>query len=160
MTSSATSPAATSRRLVRSATKGALGSLRRDGGGPYVSMVLVATAADGAPILLMSDLALHTKNLQADQRASLLIDGTDGLGDPMTGARISLVGILRRTMDAEARARYLARHPHAAGYADFADFSFYRFEPDFGHLIEGFGRIIDVDRAGLLDRDGGPAAKA
>lgn len=143
-------PAEAARGLIAGATKGALGTLRVGDKNPYVSMVLVATDEAGAPLMLLSALAVHTKNLQTDPRASLLIDATDGLGDPVTGARISLTGTVSKTTDSAARGRFLARHPAAAGYADFADFAFYRFEPDGGHLIEGFGRIVDIPRRDLL----------
>lgn len=143
-------PAAVAKQLIREATKAALGTLQADDKAPYVSMVLMATDASGAPILLLSRLARHTKNLEADNRVSLLIDATDGLGDPVTGARLSLTGQISPAADPEARARFLARHPGAAGYADFADFAFYRIEVASGHLIEGFGRIVDIPRRGLL----------
>jgi hypothetical protein len=112
--------------------------------------VLVATEPDGSPVLLLSALAWHTRNLLADPRASLLVDGTDGLGDPLAGGRISLMGEVKPTQEPGARHRFLARHPSAAGYADFKDFGFYRFEPANAHLILGFGRIIDLPAAALL----------
>lgn len=143
-------PAETARRLLREATKGALGTLRVSDKSPYVSMVLVATDDTGAPIMLLSALALHTRNLEADNRVSLLIDATDGLGDPVTGARISLTGTVTKATDSAARDRFLARHPTAAGYAGFADFAFYRVTPESGHLVEGFGRIVDVPGAALI----------
>lgn len=144
-------PAETAKRLLRNATKGALGTLRTGDKAPYVSMVLVAIDEQGAPIMLLSALALHTRYLEADDRVSLLIDATGGLGDPVTGARISLTGTVSRTSDASARARFLARHPAAAAYADFADFAFYRFSPLSGHLVEGFGRIVDIPGRDLID---------
>lgn len=142
--------AGTAKSLIRNATKGALGTLRAADKSPYVSMVLVAADRNGAPLMLLSRLALHTRYLEADPRASLLIDATDGLGDPVTGARISLTGTVTKATDPAARAEFLARHPAAAGYADFADFAFYRFAPDAGHLIEGFGRIVDIPGRDLL----------
>lgn len=144
-------PAAVAKRLIREATKGALGTLQASDKSPYVSMVLVATGLDGAPTMLLSRLALHTKNLDADNRASLLIDATDGLGDPVTGARLSLTGKILPATGPDVRTRFLARHPAAAGYADFGDFAFYRFDAVSAHLIEGFGRIVDIPGPGLLD---------
>ena len=68
----------------------------------------------------------------------------------MTGARVTLIGNVRLTQSATARARFLARHPAAEGYADFADFAFYALQPEQAHFIGGFGRIVDLDAANLL----------
>ena len=64
------------RTLVRCALKGALATIDRRTGAPYASLVTVATASDGTPLLVVSRLALHTQNIEADPRASLLVDGT------------------------------------------------------------------------------------
>jgi len=141
--------AGSARRLVRTALKGALATLDRETGHPYASLVLVATEPNGAPIFLISRLALHTRNLEKDPRASLLIDGTDGLGDPLTGGRLTLNGLVRCSTSATARRRFLARHPAAEGYAGFADFSMYSLEVAGGHFIGGFGRIVDLPAAAL-----------
>jgi len=138
------------RTLVRAALKGALGTLLPPSGHPYASLLLVATEPDGAPVLLISKLALHTKNLAADPRATLLIDATGFEADPLSGARVTLIGEARPTTSATARRRYLARHPVAAGYADFPDFGFYRFDIASAHYIGGFGRIVDLPREDLL----------
>ena len=141
--------AGSARRLVRTALKGALATLDRETGHPYASLVLVATEPNGVPIFLISRLALHTRNLEKDPRASLLIDGTDGLGDPLTGGRLTLNGLVRCSTSATARRRFLARHPAAEGYAGFADFSMYSLEVAGGHFIGGFGRIVDLPAAAL-----------
>src|SRR5215510_8374807 len=85
---------------------------------PYASLVLVAVDHDLAPILLLSNLAEHTKAIAADGRVSLLFDGTAGLAQPLTGPRITLQGTAAPTDDQRLRARFLARHPGAAMYAD------------------------------------------
>jgi heme iron utilization protein len=85
-----------------------------------------------------------------DDRASLLIDATGTDADPMAGSRITLIGEARPTTSATARRRYLARHPAAAGYADFPDFSFFAFNITTAHYIGGFGRIVDLPRSDLL----------
>ena len=139
------------RSLVRSASKGVLATLDAGSGAPYASLVLVATTASGAPIFLLSRLALHTRNIAADARVSLLIDGTGGAGDPMTGARISLSGTLAMTVDPDVRRWFLARHPTASGYADFADFAFFALAIKTAHMIQGFGRITDIAGLALLD---------
>lgn len=142
MTNPQESSAATARRLVRTAWKATLGTLARDGGHPYASLVAVACEPDGTPLLLLSTLAEHTKNLLADPRASLLFDGTAAGPDALTGARVTLAGRIRTTKSSTARARYLARHAAAAQFVDFGDFAIYALEPEWAHLVAGFGRIV------------------
>lgn len=141
-------PAQTAKRLVREARMGALASLRADGA-PYASLVTVATAADNAPLLLLSRLARHTENIRRDPRVSLLIDERSG-ADPLRGARVSVAGRIAPTDEASAARRFLARHPTASGYASFADFQFWRFEVESAHLVAGFGRIVELKRDQVL----------
>jgi heme iron utilization protein len=145
--------AADARNLVRQALKGALATLDRGGpdlqrgppqGHPYASLVTVATDAEGRPLLLLSGLALHTQNLKADPRASLLIDATSLAGDPLAGGRVTVIGRLEQAHDLPARMRFLARHPAAVQYADFGDFAFYRLNVERAHFIGGFGRIVSL----------------
>ena len=122
---------------------------------PYASLVLAAADHDAAPILLLSDLAQHTLNLKAEPRVSLLFDGTGGLDDPLTGARVTVLGRAERLprdgVDAaRLAARYCARHPSAALYAGFADFHLYRVAVERAHLVAGFGRIDWIAAADLL----------
>jgi putative heme iron utilization protein len=142
-------PKTATRKLLRETLSGALATLMPGTGDPYCSLVNVATAADGAPLLLLSTLAIHTKNLIADPRASLMFDERKS-GDPLEGARIMLRGTVRATNDASARARYLARHPEAASFAGFKDFGFYRMEVSNVHLVAGFGRIVDLKPQDVL----------
>lgn len=142
------SPASVSVQLIRTALKAALAT--SDAGHPYASLVLVATEPDGAPILLISKLAQHTRNLEADARGSLLFDGTHDADDPLSGARVSVRGRLRRAGEPGQLRRFLARHPSAQGYAAFPDFSTYRMEMETAHYIGGFGRIVDVPSRDLV----------
>ena len=136
-------PAVAARHILRTALKGSLATLDHQTGHPYASLVLTATEPDGSPILLISRLARHTRNLDADRRASLLLDATNGLGDPLAGGRLTLVGDARPNREpAAALARFLARHPSAEGYAQFADFSVYRVDVAHAHYIGGFGKIV------------------
>jgi heme iron utilization protein len=144
------------RRLVRTALKGALATLDRETGHPYASLVLVATEPGGAPVFLISRLARHTRNLEKDPRASLLVDGTDGLGDPLAGGRITLVGRALPSVSVTARRRFVTRHPTSSAYADFADFSVFTLEVAGAHFVGGFGRIVDLPAA-LLATDIGNA---
>ncbi len=102
-----------------------------------------------SPLLLLSTLALHTKNVLADARCSLMLDERKG-GDPLEGARVMLMGTLAATAEAAARAAYLRRHPEAEMFAGFADFAFYRMAVTRAHLVAGFGRIVDLKPADLL----------
>lgn len=141
---------AQSKSMIRSALKGALATVHKDTGHPYASLVLTATDCDGSPILLISKLALHTQNLAGDSRASLLIDATGTEASPMEGARITLIGEVAPVESETARARFLARHPSAAGYAGFPDFTFFTLKPARAHFIGGFGRIVDLEAEDLL----------
>ena len=117
---SASSAALTARRLLRSLDRAALATslAPASGGGPYVSLVLAATAPDGAPLLLISDLAQHTINLKRDPAVSLLLDGTAGLDEPLTGPRLTLLGGAARAADTALLARFVARHPSASSAID------------------------------------------
>ena len=143
-------PGEAARTLMRRALKASLATLEVQTGHPYASLVTIATDVDGTPLVLISTLALHTKNLMADGRASLLFDGTDAAGDPLAGGRVTVMGRAVRTERATARARFLARQPHAAGYADFPDFAFYELKPERAHFIGGFGRIVDLTPDDIL----------
>ena len=142
-------PQRAAKRLLRETGTGALGTLDPSGA-PYVSLVTVATEASGAPVLLLSKLARHTENIARDRRVSLLLAAVDRAGDPLAGARISIVGRIEKTADPAATRRFLARHPAAESYAGFADFGFYRIEIEHAHLVAGFGRIVDLSAAELL----------
>jgi putative heme iron utilization protein len=146
-------PGETARRLIRSTDKGALATaLAKDRrvGWPYASLVLIACDQDASPLFLFSDLAEHAQNLKTDERASIMLDATAGLANPLTGARVTVLGLIRRSEDAEHRRRFVARHPSAAGYAQFADFHVYRMEVEAAHLVAGFGRIHWLTPAKLL----------
>ena len=135
-------PGQAARHLLRSTPFGALATVMREANGaPYASMASIATDLDGAPILLLSDLADHTKNLTLDDRVSLLLIGQGLDEDPMAGERLTLQGRLSRNTAPQCRQRYLARHPKAALYADFADFGFYLMTIERAHLVAGFGNI-------------------
>src|SRR5499427_5757837 len=84
-------PSGLAKSLLRRGRQGALATLMAGTGDPYCSLVNVASAPDGAPILLISRLAVHTKNLLTDSRASLMLDER-APGDPLEGARIMLSG--------------------------------------------------------------------
>jgi putative heme iron utilization protein len=127
------------RRLLRTREHAALATSLD--GRPYASLVAVACDHDAGPLLLLSDLAQHTCNLLAEPRVSLLFEATSGFADPLAGPRLSLLGRAGRVDDPRLLARFLARHPASAAYANFADFHLYRIAIERGHLVAGFGRI-------------------
>ena len=137
------------RRLARATDRAALATTLAEGR-PYVSLVLLAWDFDGAPLLLLSDLAEHSRNLARDPRLALLIDGTGGLADPLTGPRASLIGRVEQVGDSRLLARFLARHPAAETYASFADFKLYRVALERAHFVAGFGRIRWIEATHLL----------
>jgi hypothetical protein len=140
------------RSLLRRSRQGALATLMVGSGDPYCSLVNVASHADASPILLISRLALHTRNILGDPRVSLMLDER-AAGDPLEGARIMLAGRAEEASGEQAaalRRRYLNAHPSAEAFVDFKDFSFFRIAPSGAHLVAGFGRIVDLEPAQLL----------
>lgn len=121
-------------------------------GAPYASLALVAADLDASPLLLLSDLARHSRNIAFDPRVSLLFDGTDGRVDRLDGPRLTVLGRAEAVDDGRLLARFMARHPSSAAYAGFADFRMYRITVERGHLVAGFGRIEWIAGADLLFR--------
>lgn len=144
-------PSKAVKSLLRRSRQGALATLTAGSGDPYCSLVNVASHPDGAPILLISRLALHTKNLLADSRVSLMLDERVE-GDPLEGSRIMLSGRAAEVTSRREilRHRYLNAHPTAEAFVDFKDFSFFRIDPAATHLVAGFGRIVDLKPAQFL----------
>src|SRR5580765_8091919 len=122
------------KKLLREARSGALASLMPGSGDPYCSLVNVATASDGAPLMLLSTLAIHTKNIAADKRVSLMLDERKA-GDPLEGARVMLMGEVAEVPSSSARTAYLLRHPEAEQFVGFKDFAFYRITIKRAHLV-------------------------
>jgi putative heme iron utilization protein len=137
------------RRLIRSNRYASLATLDAKSGAPYASLISTATDADGAPLILISTLALHTRNIEVDPLVSVLFASV-GAGDPMVHPRVSLAARAEKSADERVRRRFLARHQEAAFYAGFKDFAFYRLVPLGAHLVAGFGRIVDLTAEQLL----------
>jgi heme oxygenase (biliverdin-IX-beta and delta-forming) len=135
------------RTLLASTSTGTLCTLAREPAGyPYGSLITFGLDG-GEPVFLISELAEHTRNLREDSRASLLVAETRA-GDPLALGRVTLLGSCAPASEAEAqgaREAYLARHPGAAGYADFADFSFWRLAVSGVRYIGGYGRMSWVE---------------
>lgn len=131
------------KHLLRTIRAGALATLDREDGTPFASLTTVATDVDGSPLLLLSQLSAHTQNLQRDPRASILLAQV-GKGDPLAHPRLTVIGRARVEGAPRLRERFLARHPKAKLYADFADFSFWRLHIERAHLNGGFARARDL----------------
>lgn len=137
-----TALAAEARSLVEQARRGVLCTLDPDGGFPYASVVDVAPLHGSDVVLLLSRLAVHRANLEADPRASVLIAPYLGEDDAMARPRVALVGRAEREEDRSAyRDTYLAAHPEAESWLAMADFDFFRLRTDRARYIAGFGRM-------------------
>jgi heme iron utilization protein len=141
-------PAEFARLLLRSRDRAALATSLH--GAPYASLVLVAADLDASPLLLLSDLAQHSRNIAFEPRVSLLFDATEGHPDPLAGPRLTVLGRAEAVSDRRLLGRFTARHPSASLYAGFADFRLYRVEVDRAHLVAGFGRIEWIEAKELL----------
>lgn len=139
---------AEAKSLLRRIRAAALATLAPPSGEPFATLVNVATEPDGSPILLMSQLAAHTRHLTDDPRLSLLLAQT-GAGDPLAHPRLTLTGTAEKITEPERRAvlktRFLKRHPKSALYADFGDFAFFHVDVAQAHLNGGFGKTGRFD---------------
>lgn len=141
------------RRLLATASQGALACLSPDSGAPLVSRVALSADSSGDPTLLVSSLARHTGAMAADPRVSLLV-GEPVAGDALAHPRLSIEGRADAVPPdhpnhARIRRRFLARRPESALYADFADFVFVRIRISAASFNGGFARAYDLVRADL-----------
>ena len=147
-------PKALAKSLLRATRAGTLGTLDRNTGHPFASLVNVATDVDGSPVILTSRLSTHTANLEHDGRASILLAET-GKGDPLAHPRLTVLGafaqIEKESADEQrVRRRFLARHPKSELYVGFGDFSFWRMTVASAHLNGGFARAADLTAQDVL----------
>ena len=133
------------RNLLNRCDRAALATLGDDGM-PFASLVILSVDARRQPFLLLSDLAVHTKNLRQRPQASLLlVEDLSSAADPLVQDRLTLCGLVTDCEDGQASSdRFLRDHPQASGYAGFADFSYYRMDCSSAHLVAGFGRIASL----------------
>ena len=147
-------PKALAKSLLRATRAGTLGTLDRNTGHPFASLVNVATDTDGSPLILTSRLSTHTANLEQDGRSSILLAET-GKGDPLAHPRLTVLGVFARVEresadEARVRRRFLARHPKSELYVGFGDFAFWRMQVASAHLNGGFARAADLAAADVL----------
>ena len=147
------------RTLVSQISTGTLCTLALDPEGyPYGSFVTVAFA-EADPIFLISGLAEHTKNLERDPRASLLV-AEGGSADPLANGRVTLLGPCARVKEdgGSARAAFLAAHPNSSYYADFRDFAFWKLHVEHVRYIGGYGRMSWISQADWRGAEPDPLA--
>ncbi|AWZ02824.1 pyridoxamine 5'-phosphate oxidase [Rhodobiaceae bacterium] len=140
------------RELLAQTRAAALGSINSDGS-PLVTLVAVATTEDGAPLLLLSQIAAHTQNLLREPRVSLLIEGTSDDDDPMTAPRLSLNGqivALDEDQIISAKPRFIEKHPGSVAYDTELDFHYYRLAIESARFNQGFGRFRKLGPGDLL----------
>jgi hypothetical protein len=132
------------RTLVYLGHTGTLATLsRRHPGHPFASVMPYALDGRGRPLFLISTMAMHTQNLEADRRASLLVM-QEVAGDPLAAGRVTLMGEAGRLPEgdvAAARAAYLERHANAVYWVDFEDFGFWRLELSDVYFVGGFAAM-------------------
>lgn len=137
------------RRLIRTSRSGVLATVDTETGGtPYASLVLTSCTMDASPLLLLSDLARHSRNIAADARVSLII-GKLGL-DALSQTRATLMGTIEPSDDEDQKARFLRHHAGARSQMTFGDFKLYRLRLESVHFIAGFGRIETLDAADVV----------
>ena len=146
------------RKLLRAARVGTLASAAD--GQPFASLVTPASAPDLSVLLLLSDLSEHTRHLRADARCSVLVAGVPQDANPQTTPRVTVTGLAKPVADPALRSRYLAVHPYATQYVDFADFSLWRIRPLGGLYVGGFARAARLRAADLAAEPEAVAAVA
>jgi heme iron utilization protein len=131
------------RTLMHSGRIGSLSTLsRKQPGFPFGSLMPYGLDSQGRPIFLISAMAMHTQNLEADPRASLFVTEPDASGDPLGSSRVTLIGSALKIPESEladARAAYLTGYPDSKYWVDFEDFFFYRLDVIDVYYVCGFG---------------------
>jgi putative heme iron utilization protein len=150
------------RTLLHLSRVGSLSTLsRKQPGFPFGSVMPYGLDEQGRPIFLISTMAMHTQNLKADARASLLVTQDDAGGDPLGASRVTLVGNvvpLAKTEVGAARSLYLGRHANSRYWVDFEDFSFYHMAIVDIYFVGGFGVMGWVTVAEYLSCQPDPLA--
>ena len=151
------------RTLMSLAHTGTLSTMsRKHSGWPFGSVMPYTLDTQGRPLFLISLMAMHTQNVRADPRASLLVTQPSWTGDPLAGARVTLMGQVTAlpTSDlAPTRAAYLARHENATAWVNFDDFAFYRLEVLNVYYVGGFGAMGWVLAADYTKAEADPLAE-
>ena len=151
------------RTLIHLGRVGALSTIsRKHPGWPFGSVMPYALDDGGRPLFLISAMAMHTQNLQAEPRASLLVNQTEAGADPLGASRLTLMGEVTKVAAEDAavvRKIYLARHENARYWVDFDDFAFYRMEIADLYFVGGFGVMGWVTAEDYLKSEVDPLAE-
>jgi putative heme iron utilization protein len=137
------------RCLLRAARAGTLAT-QDAGNAPFASLVTPAIAPDGSVLMLLSELAAHTRHLRANPACALMVVGAAAEMNPQTAPRVTVTGRAAPEADPALRRFWVAHHPYAAMYADFSDFSLWRLVPEAAHVVGGFARADRLTAAELL----------
>ena len=154
------SPAEEARTLVANSTVATLATLSSDGH-PWGSLVTYGSLRDGSPVLCVSVLAEHGRNLIDDPRASLVITTTSRPEDPLAAGRVTLAGRATRPagdLEHEARDAHIKAHPAAAVYAGYGDFSIWVLEVQRVRWVGGYGRMDSADADSYHAAEADPVA--
>lgn len=151
-------PVWAARKLLRAARSGTLAT--GVDGQPFASLVTPACAPDLSLLLLLSSLSEHTRHLRAEPRCAVLVAGAPETANPQTAPRVTVTGLAEMVEDAGLKARWLALHPYAALYADFADFALWRIRPQAALFVGGFARAHRLRQSELLPAPEAVAALA
>jgi len=146
------------RQIIRAARAATLATQME--GQPFASLVTPACAPDLSPLLWLSTMSEHTRQLQREPRCALLFSGKAESANPQTAPRVTVTGLAELITDAALKARWLARHPYAALYAEFGDFGLWRVKPQGALLVGGFARATRLKREALLPDPAAVAALA
>jgi heme iron utilization protein len=151
-------PAEEARTLLAATNIATLGTLSADGY-PWASLVAYGALENGSPVLCISTLAEHRRNLESDDRASLMVAAPGVTRDPLAGGRVSLAGRARKAEGEEeaiARKVHIDAVPQAAAYAGFEDFAFFVMDVERVRWVGGYGRMDSVDGTQFAEAEADP----
>jgi heme iron utilization protein len=146
-------PVAIARSLMRQRDRAVLCTALAADGTPYGSLVAVAADEDGTPLMFLSDLSEHSKNIAVNPHAALVFTAPESAEEFLDKPRVTVMGQVARIDDEAKLRRYVARHPAAEQYRAFRDFHLYRLAVARVHLVAGFGVIRWIDGAEVLGTD-------
>ena len=146
------------RKIIRAARAATLAT--QHAGQPFASLVTPACAPDLSPLLWLSTLSEHTRQLTREPRCALLFAGAAAEANPQTAPRVTLTGLAEQIEDPALKSRWLARHPYAAIYAEFGDFSLWQIKPGAALMVGGFARAARLRLSELMPAPASVAAVA
>lgn len=125
-------------------------------GWPFGSISPYTTMNTGEPVILISEIAEHTRNLRADARVSLIVQDSNAINDPQAGARVTLIGYAMPVPEPyleDASRRYLQLFPNSASFFDAHDFTLFQINVSKVRFIGGFGEIYWLERHEIIAAD-------